>query len=546
MVKSDQIQTEERMMETELNRTEKSKKTNGKKHIVLWVVLAVLAVGAVSGGLYLNKILNHPEDMFDADQSTPLPEPSVLSPAFPIPDAVSVDGRDSSVPNPPVTSSPDMPVDPSDGQVDGILNIMLMGIDAYENGKTSSGTMPHTDTMMVIAIDFDRNKVDLITLPRDTFTTAPGHYGFYKLNGVFNVGLNGKFKTSGKADDLASGFELTCRAGEQWLGGISIPYYYAVDFQAVVDIVDAIGGIDYDVDQPFSAHSGKRYYKEGLQHLDGDAVLGYLRIRQNADGLDSSRTARQRRMMVAIFQKLKSEGTLSQIPALISAANSGIYTNTTIAQTTSLVKFAADLDSEDIKTHSMYGEIGAVEFMWRFAYVDQQNRIDLIREVYGIDAQPVGICTRQYERWLYSIGFVTMKRLRQIEKVLARVQEMKDGGAAFSEEQIARYTDCYTSYLALYNAFNQYSDELADYYGVNNWRDRKTDKASWTREQQEENARVSEREAAIRQELIDLSEEALAAVKALGNAIGYRSISWSINGTWYQDTDVNEVIVAFG
>ena len=532
-------------MDTEPNKKEKSKKAK-IKHIVLWIVLAVLVIGIAVGGIYAYRILYHPEDLFDEGQATPLPEPSALSPAFPIPDTVSVDGKDSSVQKPTDTSSPDMNIDPSESQSDGILNIMLMGVDAYENGKTSSGTMPHTDTMMVITIDFDQKKIDLITLPRDTLSTAPGHYGFYKLNGVFNVGLGGKFNTSGKADDLASGFELTCRAGEQWLGGISIPYYYGVDFQAVVDIVDAIGGIDYDVDQAFSAHSGKRYYKEGMQHLDGDAVLGYLRIRQNADGLDSSRTARQRRMLVAIFKKLKNEGKLSQIPALISAANSGIYTNTTLAQTTSLVKFAAELEPEDIRTHSMYGEIGAVEFMWRFAYVDQQNRIDLIREVYGIDAEPVGTSTRQYERWLYSVGFVTMKRLHQIEKVLTTVQEMKDGGAVFSDEQIALYADCYSSYLALYNAFYGYSDELAGIYGVNGWRDRKTDKASWTKEQQAENVRLSERESAIRQDLIDLSEQARIAVKALGDSIGCRNIQWNMDKAWYLDPDINEVIVAFG
>ena len=531
-------------METELNIKNKTKKK--KKHIALWIVLGVLAVGIVLGGLYLNKILNHPEDMFEAETATPLPESSALAPAFPIPDTVSVGGDATPAPDPADTPAPQATPAPADSSSRGILNIMLMGIDAYEDGSTTSGIMPHTDSMIVIAIDFDHDKVDLITLPRDTFSTAPGHYGFYKLNGVFNVGLNGKFKTSGKADDLASGFELTCRAGEQWLGGISIPYYYGVDFQAVVDIVDAIGGIDYDVDQAFTAFGTGRYYKEGMHHLDGNAVLGYLRIRKAADGLDSSRTARQRRMLVAIFKKLKSEGKLSQIPALISAANSGIYTNATLAQTTSLVNFAAGLDSENIKTHSMYGEIGDVEFVWRFAYVNQQNRIDLIKEVYGIDAEPVGICTRQYERWLYSIGFVTMKRLHQIEKVLARVQELKDGGTAFSDEQIALYADCYSSYLALYNAFNGYSDELAKMYGVNSWRDQKPDKADWTDEQKEENVRLSEREAVIRQELIDLSDQAHTAVKALGDSINYRNIKWNLSGDWFRDPDINEIYVAFG
>ena len=185
------------------------------------------------------------------------------------------------------------------------------------------------------------------------------------------------------------------------MGGISIPYYYGLDFQAVIDIVDAIGGIDYDVDQWFISMSGKQSYGKGRHHLDGDAVMGYLRIRQAADGLDSSRTARQRRMMVALFKKLKNEGKLSQIPALINAANSGIYTNTTLSQTTALVNYAAKLDADSIQARSMFGELGQIEYEWRYAYVDQQNRLDIIREVFGIEAEPVGTCTLAPHRGLF-------------------------------------------------------------------------------------------------------------------------------------------------
>lgn len=264
---------------------------------ILLVVLAGLAIGA----RYVYRILKQPETLFKDVAATSIPQVTSMVPAFDLPEEqISVDQEAQTTPA--FIETTEKPVSTSMTEKKDLVNILLAGIDALENGKTTSGSMPHTDTMMVITINFDTDTVDLITLPRDILTTAPGHYGFYKLNGVFNVGLNGKFNTSGKAGDLASGFELTCRAAEQWLGGISIPYYYGVDFQAVIDIVDAIGGIDYDVDQSFRSMSGKRSYGVGMHHLDGDAVMGYMRIRQAADGLDSSRTARQRRMMVAIFR----------------------------------------------------------------------------------------------------------------------------------------------------------------------------------------------------------------------------------------------------
>ena len=513
---------------------EKQKNTNAAsggriRRVVLWTLLAVALVGLVLGGRHILRILTKPEALFAT--ATPVPTQAPLQPVFPVESVPS--------PEPAATKAPA-------SDTSSILNVMLMGIDAYENGGTTSGSMPHTDVMMVIAVNFEKDTVDLITLPRDIMTTAPDHYGIYKLNGVFNVGLGGWKKPTGQADELQDGFMLTCRAGEEWLGGVSIPYYYAVDFQAVIDIVDAIGGIDYDVDQTFTSMSGKKTYHTGLQHLDGDAVLGYLRIRRQADGLDSSRTARQRRMMVAIFNKLKTEGKLSQIPALISAANSGIYTNTTLSQTTALVNYAMNLDSDSIRTRSMFGEISTIEFDWRYVYVDQQNRIDLIREVYGIEAEPMGTDTRQYERWLHSVGFSAMKYMRQAEKVLQAVQEKKDGGASFTEEQIALYGDCYRAYVALQQGFDEATDTLSRLYADAPWREKKAEKSRWTKENKAQDKELTALEKEILASLNDLKADSRASTERLADALGVKGLSWSVKGKWYEDPDINEVIVHFG
>ena len=540
--------------------TEKQKPSKGRKKrkskktllIVLGVILLALGVAAFFGIRYVNKILKQPEKMFVFEAETPLPEKTPLAPAFPIATPKQDEAQSAAETPAPIKetqqeteSAAEPTASPESNENKGILNIMLMGIDAYENGGTTSGSMPHTDSMMVIAVNFDQDTVDLITLPRDTFSTVPGYSGFYKLNSVFNVGLGGEFHTTGKADDLADGFKLTCRTAEQWLGGISIPYYYGVDFQAVIDIVDAIGGIDYDVDQPFHAFVSKRYYGLGMRHLDGDAVMGYLRMRFFADGLDSSRTARQRRMMVAIFRKLKNEGKLSQIPALISAANSGVYTNASIGQTAALVNYASKLDPDRIRTRAMFGDIGKIEAYWRFAYVDQQNRIDIIREVYGIEAKPVGTCTRQYDRWLNRIGFTAMKHLRQVEKVLKTIQEKKDAGETFTEEQIALYSDCYNDYIALQNAFDTESSALQEIYLANPWRERREDQKYWTKENEQTDKELKKREKEILERLTALSDKVEKSTDKLAKSIGFKDYSWKLKDKWYEDPDINEVYVSF-
>ena len=523
-----------------------------KRHPVLWIILSLLLIGFIFCAVNVIRALMQPTSVFAKNAATPIPESTVMAPAFPIatttpdPDAPTADPANASPATPepavPVSAAPAIP----EADTSNRLNVMLMGIDAKENGGTTSGSMPHTDVMMVIAINFDEKTVDLITLPRDTLTTAPGHYGYYKLNGVFNVGLGGWKKPTGQANDLADGFLLTCRAAEQWLGGISIPYYYAVDFQAVINIVDAIGGIDYDVDQQFNAFNSNKTYHTGMQHLDGDAVMGYLRIRNGADGLDSSRTARQRKMMVAIFNKLKSEGTLSMIPSLITAANSGIYTNTTLIQTTSLASYATKLNTDSIRTRSMFGEISDIEYDWRYVYVDQQNRIDLIREVFGIEVGPVGTCTRQYERWLHTVGFTAMKYMRQAEKVLNHVQEKKDAGETFTDEQIALYSDCYVAYTALREGFDQATDSLAARYAAAPWREKKNSQKSWTAENKAADQELTAFEAEIKQNINSLQTAVKETTLRLAESIDHRYLTWTISTKWYMDQDINEVIVAFG
>ena len=538
------------------------KRSRGRKRagtilsVALGIVLAFLIVGAG----YLIWIVNRPQDMFVQAEPVATEEPGTerMEPAFdlsgiatPEPETTQIQAIEPETTAEPVptqlataepTAEPTVEhfAEPTPEPVaesatvadvgDNIVNIMLMGLDAFENGTTTSGTDPHTDVMMVIAVNFDKDTVDLITLPRDIFTTAPGLHGFYKLNGVFNAG--------GGLKDPESGFALTCRAAEIWLGGISIPYYYAVDFKAVVDVVDAIGGIDYDVDQPFTAYqlrgntmtSGKHYDK-GMHHLDGNAVLQYLRIRHEADGLDSSRTARQRRMMVAIFNKLKTEGKLSQIPALINAASSGIYTNTTLSQTTALASYAmTKIDVDKIRTRSIYGDIWYQHY-FKYCFVDQQNRLDIIKAVYGIDAKPIGLNTPQYENWLYDIGFLAMKYVRQPEKVFKEIEKLKEQGKTFTDDQITAYAACYQAYTNLDEAFRVDSERLQKAYVDPTMTE----------------AQIKAMEKEIKAELQALNAEVKKTTLALRDGCGiHLKLEWEVGTRWFVDQDINEVIVAFG
>ncbi len=511
-------------------------KEKKKKHIVLWILLGILLTGLAIAAFFVIRIITRPETLFETSQviSTPQPEQSAMIPAYPIPTkeiVLSTDqpSDDTEIviagiatleatiePKPTEEPTPKPVIDTS-----GVLNIMLMGIDAHESGRTSSGTMPHTDANMIIAVNFNKQVVDLISIPRDAITTAPGYQGFYKFNGVFNVG--------GGMDDIKAGLEETCRAAEMWLGGVSVPYYYAVDFQAVIDIVDAIGGIDYEVDQFFTSNYKNKPYYKGWHHLDGDAVMGYLRVRKAADGLDSSRTARQRKMMVAIFNKLKTEGKLSMIPGLINAVNSGIYTNTTLAQTTALANYAMNLDGNNIRSRAFNGS-SRIRYDWLFCYIDQQNRIDIIKDVYGIDAEPMGVDTELFEDWFHETGLDVMKSIRQAEKVLTHVQEQKEQGNVLSEDDITVYAECYLAYYELDEEYKKVSKAVQE-LGC----------SSFSKEE------LSIKKNELNVAFPELIQRVKVSTEKLATASAYKKrLKWNVyKAGWFADQDINEIYVDF-
>lgn len=451
---------------TELRQTEE----RGRRKVARWIILCVAILIIGMGAFYIHSIVNRPETFFEPTVDM-TKEPAVtITPAFDIqqylpteaPTATATAAMAIAIPEstpeqtPEATPAPTTEpagepaatADPTTTQepaLSGIVNIALFGIDSREDGSTTSGTMPHTDVNMVLAINFDTKEVSLISLARDVLTTAPGYSGFYKFNGVFNVG--------GGMEDPKAGFELSRRALEEWMGGVSIPYYYGVDFQAVIDLVDAIGGVDFDVDITLYGMDKQVLAGPGYQHLDGERVLAYLRARKTAGGLDYMRTARQRKMLVAIFQKLKEEGKLSMIPELLRTMGDNLYTNTTLEQAAALVSVARGIDLDNIRTYSIYGDM-AEQYLWRYSMIDQQKRLAILKEVYGIDATPMAVDTRRYERFLYEGGFMAIQHVNIAKKLFEEINAAFPE-ASMSQEQKRAYADCWVKLSDLDTAFEE-------------------------------------------------------------------------------------------
>lgn len=360
-----------------------------RRRLALFATIVVLVAAITTAGLvYYRRLRQNPSDFFANAPNTPAPTPTAASNnAAPAPNVTS-----TPTPDPfSVLEQPSELVLPQN-----VVNVMLIGADYAEERESWHGkdglTAAHADVMIVLAINFDENRADLISLPRDTYTLVPGVSGIYKLNASLDCG-------GGLLAENGAGFLKVCETASYLLGGIPVNYYYAVTMPAVKQLVDAIGGVDFNLDISFTMQ-GRTYY-EGRQHMNGQAVLDYLRVRKEASGLkpsergDAQRVKRQKKMLIAIFNQLKEKDMMVKVPDILSAFDGQLFTNCTTSQTAALALYGYNMPSENIGMHSMVGHMRSM-YSWNFNFINQSKRVDLIREIYGVDVPKIYEISENY------------------------------------------------------------------------------------------------------------------------------------------------------
>ena len=177
-------------------------------------------------------------------------------------------------------------------------NIVVLGVD----GREKDDDPGRSDTLFVVMFDPKSKNVSLLSIPRDTRVRIPGH-GWDKINHAYAFG----------------GHKLTQQTTEELLG-IQVNNYVMVDFSGFESLVDAIGGIDIDVEKDMY------YYDDwddflidlpaGQQHLDGKKAIQYVRYRDEEG--DIGRIKRQQKFMMAVYEKIASAQILTKMPGLVS------------------------------------------------------------------------------------------------------------------------------------------------------------------------------------------------------------------------------------
>ena len=313
---------------------------------------------------------------------------------------------------------------------DSMINVLFMGIDFGSEGYWGSGYKSdilqcHTDAVMVVAINLTQNRIDIVSLPRDSMTIVPGVRGVYKLNGAVNC-----------AKTLEEGLGRTKAAVEWLLGGIKIDCYFAVDMNTMFRLGDAIGGVDFYVDMEYVGSSGKTYV-EGMQHLNGTGIMDYIRARTNAtvDGNDLGRARRQRDMMTAVFNRLISNReSANTVLGVLADPDSGFFTNMTSAQAVgflALLPMLLRMDADRFTSYSLDGKYRS-SMGFNFTFTDQEHRAEVIQTVYGVDAEPLPYVSYEHTKWLLETGFSSAHTIAAADELKGKIQAMR---LNFTEEQ---------------------------------------------------------------------------------------------------------------
>lgn len=226
----------------------------------------------------------------------------------------------------------------------GRINIMLLGQDA---GADRTGTRP--DTIMVASIDTATGRTALFSIPRNL-----EHVRFPKGTVAAKRFPKG-FRYYGKDQDLINavwswaedeknlfpstvkepGLTATQWAVEETLG-LSIDYYAMVNLQGFSDLVDAIGGVDMEVERRIPIGGGTNqatggkykitgWIEPGQQRLDGYHALWYARSREGSD--DFNRMCRQQRIVRVVTEEANPQRLALSIPGLVSATEKNIETS---------------------------------------------------------------------------------------------------------------------------------------------------------------------------------------------------------------------------
>ena len=260
-------------------------------------------------------------------------------------------------------------LEPWDGE--SRFTMILVGLDRRPN---QTGLTYRTDTMMLVSIDPVSNSIGVLSLPRDTYVVIRGYASRQRINSAMVLG---------ELEQTGFGPELMRETVSRNFG-IRVHDYMAIDFQAFIDLVDAVGGVEvetsYTINDPQypSMNYGYDpfYLPAGTHFLNGYDALRFARTRHGDS--DIRRAERQQQVIFALRDRILNRdmvgSLLAQSPALWTSWQDNIHTGLTFEQIIQLSLYVRDVPRENIT-------MGVVDFQYLQSWSTPEGASVLIPNV---------------------------------------------------------------------------------------------------------------------------------------------------------------------
>ncbi len=236
-------------------------------------------------------------------------------------------------------------IEPWDGE--SRFTILVMGLDRRP-GETGLGF--RTDTMMLVSLDPETDRLGILSIPRDLYVPVQGYSELQRINTPMVLG---ELRSPGYGPTLAM------QTVQNNLG-IRVNDYIAMDFNGFIKFIDAIGGIEvtlnYTLNDPTYPNMyygyDPFYLPPGTHQLDGATALKFARTRHGSS--DFQRAQRQQQVLYAIRDRVLEPGVLPQLivqaPTLYAQFQENVSTGLTLDQMIQLTLYLKDVPQDNIYT----------------------------------------------------------------------------------------------------------------------------------------------------------------------------------------------------
>ncbi len=262
----------------------------------------------------------------------------------------------------------------------GAFQVLLMGVSTDQAGVNL------TDTIMVASYDPNKQEAVLISVPRDSYTgtNTKKATASKKINALYNV--------SGDPQETLDAVNN--------LTGLDIKYYAIIKTEALIELVDAIGPIEYnvpiDMDYDDVTQDLHIHLKAGVQKIDGQKAEHLLRFRHNNDGTsypseygdnDIGRMRTQREFITAVVEQTVKLENITKLGAILDVANRNLITNIDFKTLKDYLPYAVEFNTQNLKTASLPGSVPDLRKTNNVSIfvVDKEETQALMQELFSED-----------------------------------------------------------------------------------------------------------------------------------------------------------------